>query len=238
MVSRASWGCIIIILYISSDLIQCLSCIASVVFQVVLTMLSAFLGLQQHFSVAVLERFSGVVSALREEGLKQGSSLLSDLPASTQHLFGPGARESPSLEDKIPGRPPSAGTSRSQTAWAGPASPGTSTLSPGTCHTLTPGSAWPPDAISRRWSMVDGWSNLSSFSLLASRRWSVPEADGEGGAASGAGPWGGVTPTSRDSSVTRSPTHSRSTTPGNYSTTILSSALPGLLVVSVRVTFI
>lgn len=179
-------------------------------------MLSAFLGLQQQFSVAVLERFSGVVAALREEGLKQGTSLLSDLPASAQHLLGSGgARENPCLEDKTPGRPPSSGTSRSQTAWTGPASPGASTLSPGTCHTLTPGSAWPPDAISRRWSMVDGWSNLGSFSLLASRRWSVPEADGEGGATSGAGPWGSLTPTSRDSSVTRSPTHSRSTTPGN-----------------------
>ncbi|KAG0725872.1 hypothetical protein GWK47_037745 [Chionoecetes opilio] len=182
--------------------------------RVVLTMLSAFLGLQQQFSVAVLERFSGVVSGLREEGLKQGAGLLCDLPASALHLLAPaGARDSPSLEDKTPGRPPSSGSSRSQTVWSGPASPGTSTLSPGTCHTLTPGSAWPPDAISRRWSMVDGWSNLGSFSLLASRRWSVPEADGEGGAAAGAGPWGTPTPTSRDSSVTRSPTHSRSTTP-------------------------
>lgn len=180
-------------------------------------MLSAFLGLQQQFSVAVLERFSGVVAALREEGLKQGSSLLSDLPASGQHLLGPAAaRESPSLEDKTPGRPPSAGTSRPQTAWVGPASPGTSNLSPATCQTLAPSSAWPPDAISRRWSMVDGWATLGNFSLLASRRWSVPEADGEGGATSGAGPWGGLTPTSRDSSVTRSPTHSRSTTPGNF----------------------
>ncbi|MPC86303.1 hypothetical protein E2C01_081126 [Portunus trituberculatus] len=193
-----------------------ISCFNIYLFQVVLTMLSAFLGLQQQFSVAVLERFSGVVTGLREEGLKQGFSLLSDLPASAQHLHhGTGARESPSLEDKTPGRPPSTCSSRSQTAWTGPASPGASTLSPGTCHTLTPGSAWPPDAISRRWSMVDGWSSLGSFSLLASRRWSVPEADGEGGTATGAGPWGGLTPTSRDSSVTRSPTHSRSTTPGN-----------------------
>lgn len=177
-------------------------------------MLSAFLGLQQQFSLAVLDRFSRVVEALREEGLKQGSSLLSD-PTLSQHLLGPAAaRESPSLEDKTPGRPPSAGTSRPQTAWVGPASPGTSSLSPGTCQTLAPSSAWPPDAISRRWSMVDGWATLGNFSLLASRRWSVPEADGEGGAATGAGPWGGLTPTSRDSSVTRSPTHSRSTTPG------------------------
>ncbi|XP_050733229.1 uncharacterized protein LOC127006924 isoform X2 [Eriocheir sinensis] len=182
--------------------------------RVVMMMLSAFLGLQQQFSVAVLERFSGVVAALREEGLKQGSSHPSDLPAQGQHLLGPvAARESPSLEDKTPGRPPSAGTSRPQTAWVGPASPGASNLTPGNCQTLAPGSAWPPDAISRRWSMVDGWATLGNFSLLASRRWSVPEADGEGGTASGAGPWGGLTPTSRDSSVTRSPTHSRSTTP-------------------------
>lgn len=177
-------------------------------------MLSAFLGLQQQFSLAVLDRFSRVVEALREEGSKQGSSLLSD-PAPGQHLLGPAAaRESPSLEDKTPGRPPSAGTSRPQTAWVGPASPGASNLSPGICQTLAPSSVWPPDAISRRWSMVDGWATLGNFNLLASRRWSVPEADGEGGAAAGAGPWGGLTPTSRDSSVTRSPTHSRSTTPG------------------------
>ncbi|XP_071518188.1 uncharacterized protein [Panulirus ornatus] len=125
------------------------------------------------------------------------------------------------------------------------------TLSPGTCYGLFShlnggGSGWHSDAISRRWSMggpsAEGWernSSLGPFSLIANRRWSVPEASehdansGEAdsvtdfygscglqgdwnGTIGGSTSWGsrvGLHVPSRDSSVTRSPSHSRSVTP-------------------------
>ncbi|XP_068206818.1 protein lingerer-like isoform X2 [Palaemon carinicauda] len=124
------------------------------------------------------------------------------------------------------------------------------TLSPGSCYGLFPymngsSSGWPNDAISRRWSMggpsTDGWernSSLGPFTLIANRRWSVPEAsehdvntqsesdtdfygcglqgDWNGTMGSSAASWGsrgGLHVPSRDSSVTRSPSHSRSVTP-------------------------
>ncbi|XP_064082253.1 la-related protein Larp4B-like isoform X1 [Macrobrachium nipponense] len=124
------------------------------------------------------------------------------------------------------------------------------TLSPGSCYGLFPymngsSSGWPNDALSRRWSMggpsTDGWernSSLGPFTLIANRRWSVPEAsehdvntqsesdtdfygcglqgDWNGTMGSSAASWGsrgGLHVPSRDSSVTRSPSHSRSVTP-------------------------
>lgn len=127
------------------------------------------------------------------------------------------------------------------------------TLSPGSCYGLFPHvnggtSGWPNDAISRRWSMggpsADSWernSSLGPFTLIANRRWSVPEASEHdastmseadsmmdfysssgfqgdwsgtiGGSSASWGSRGGLHVPSRDSSVTRSPSHSRSVTP-------------------------
>ncbi|KAK8748679.1 hypothetical protein OTU49_015940, partial [Cherax quadricarinatus] len=126
------------------------------------------------------------------------------------------------------------------------------TLSPGSCYGLFShlngaGSGWHSDAISRRWSMggpsTEGWernSSLGPFSLIANRRWSVPEASEHdvssmseadsitdfygscglqgdwNGTIGGSTSWGsrvGLHVLSRDSSVTRSPSHSRSVTP-------------------------
>ncbi|KAK7075802.1 hypothetical protein SK128_016526, partial [Halocaridina rubra] len=128
------------------------------------------------------------------------------------------------------------------------------TLSPGSCYGLFPYvnggaiSGWPNDAISRRWSMggpsADNWernSSLGPFTLIANRRWSVPEASEHdasamseadsmmdlysssgfqgdwsgtiGGSSASWGSRGVLHVPSRDSSVTRSPSHSRSVTP-------------------------
>ncbi|XP_042229642.1 AT-rich interactive domain-containing protein 1A-like isoform X2 [Homarus americanus] len=287
-------------------------------------MLSAFLGLQYQFSAVVIERFTGILQALRDDsqcvasqnppGLQMNKQCHSSIPISNhvtdvsqlsvssqyvpqlpgQPAWLPGQPqqqggikgvpaapllESPGKEDKPRSRHPSGGHSRHSSAAPGWSNPGSSvacpsttnygsnsnygsslslsmnsgnTLSPGTCYGLFShlnggGSGWHSDAISRRWSMggpsAEGWernSSLGPFSLIANRRWSVPEASehdvstmseadsvtdfygscglhGEwNGTIGGSTSWGsrvGLHVPSRDSSVTRSPSHSRSVTP-------------------------
>lgn len=321
----------------------------SLIFQVAQAMLSAFLGLQYQFSAVVIERFTAILQALRDDSQSYGCQSMTSqglpsqgvpsqgissqapmglpmggktcqgplpgqvgepqqLPVSSQYVpqvagqpswppsgsqpppppsLPPGLKgvqpvpllESPGKEDKPRSRHPSGGHSRHSPAAPGWSNPGSAvgvpnntsynsnsnyasslslsmnssnTLSPGSCYGLFShmngggGAGWHTDAISRRWSMggpsTEGWersSSLGPFSLIANRRWSVPEAsehdvsnmseadsmndfyglqgDWSGTIGCGSTSWGsrGVLQLpSRDSSVTRSPSHSRSVTPG------------------------
>ncbi|KAK3879678.1 hypothetical protein Pcinc_015786 [Petrolisthes cinctipes] len=253
-------------------------------------MLTSFLGLQYQFSALVVERFTPLLQALRDDP-PTPTSVPTPVPASGHFsnkgaggTGGPGLVESPNKDDgKNPSRHPSGNHPRpNPSAWSSPMGPTSynvgpvggygggyipyspaNTLSPGACYNfygqqsgagVAAGTGWGSEATYRRWSMGgptvgDGWDGrgggvggtgggLGPFSLIANRRWSVPEAS-EGGEGTGAGTggtgelygalggegWGGGSSPgwgsrssglhlpSRDSSVTRSPSHSPSLTP-------------------------